>query len=96
VKRFVMTGAPGCGKTSILRVLGNLGYAVVEEAATDVIAAQQARGSSEPWNDPLFIDAIVRLQEQRRQEQVRPGRRCRFMTGHRYVPSCSPAIWATR
>jgi predicted ATPase len=34
MRRFIMTGAPGAGKTSILRVLESLGYAVVEEAAT--------------------------------------------------------------
>jgi predicted ATPase len=39
MRRFIMTGAPGSGKTSILRALENLGYAVVEEAATDAIAA---------------------------------------------------------
>ncbi len=89
MKRFIMTGAPGCGKTSVLRALENLGYAVVEEAATDVIAAQQARGSSEPWNDPLFIDAIVRLQDQRRQEQVRPGAAVQV---HDRSPVCTLAL----
>lgn len=38
---------------------------MVEEAATDVIAASQAEGTSEPWRDPVFIDAIVRLQKAR-------------------------------
>ena len=33
MRRFIMTGAPGSGKTSILRALKNLGYAVVEEAS---------------------------------------------------------------
>jgi len=68
-----MTGAPGSGKTSVLRALENLGYAVVEEAATDVIAAHQAQGNREPWGDPLFVDAIVRLQGHRQHEPVRPG-----------------------
>jgi predicted ATPase len=30
MRRFIMTGAPGSGKTSILRALENLGCAVVE------------------------------------------------------------------
>lgn len=42
------------------------GFAVVEEAATDVIALEQARGIAEPWTDPGFIDRIVALQRQRR------------------------------
>lgn len=89
MKRFIMTGAPGSGKTSILRALENLGYAVVEEAATDVAAAQQAQGNSEPWNDPSFIDAIVRLQEHRRQEQVRRGAAVQV---HDRSPVCTLAL----
>jgi predicted ATPase len=38
---------------------------VVEEAATDVIAAAHARGTDEPWREPAFIDAIVRWQRER-------------------------------
>jgi predicted ATPase len=73
MRRFIMTGAPGSGKTSILRALENLGYAVIEEAATDVIAAHQAQGHREPWGDPPFIDAIVQLQSHRQHEPVREG-----------------------
>lgn len=40
--RYVLTGAPGAGKTAILRQLEIEGHAVVEEAATDVIALAQA------------------------------------------------------
>jgi len=60
-----MTGAPGSGKTSILRALHAMGYAVVGEAATDVIAAGQSRGEDEPWASPLFIDKVVSLQRDR-------------------------------
>jgi predicted ATPase len=41
------------------------GYSVVEEAATDVIAAAHAQGAIEPWRHPSFIDAIARLQRDR-------------------------------
>jgi predicted ATPase len=60
-----MTGAPGCGKTSILTVLHDRGYAVVPEAATDVIAADQARGIDEPWTRPDFAARIAGLQRAR-------------------------------
>ncbi len=66
MKRYILTGTPGAGKTAILRQLEVEGYAVVEEAATDVIALEQARGVAEPWTHPSFIDAIVRLQRERR------------------------------
>ncbi|MGH3489443.1 MAG: ATP/GTP-binding protein [Actinopolymorphaceae bacterium] len=63
--RYILTGTPGAGKTAILRGLEADGHAVVEEAATDVIALQHSLGHSEPWKDRSFIDAIVRLQRQR-------------------------------
>ena len=65
MNRFIITGAPGAGKTAILRHLELEGFSVVEEAATDVIAAAQAQGTVEPWRDPSFIDAIARLQKER-------------------------------
>jgi predicted ATPase len=65
MKRFVLTGAPGAGKTAILRQLELDGFCVAEEAATDVIALQQAQGIDEPWTHPSFIDAVVDLQRRR-------------------------------
>jgi len=63
--RYVLTGAPGAGKTTVLAGLRGLGYATVGEAATDVIAAEQARGVEEGWREPEFLDAIVALQHER-------------------------------
>jgi predicted ATPase len=62
---YILTGAPGAGKTAVLRLLETLGYPVVEEAATDVIALGNALGQDEPWRVPGFIDQIVTLQRQR-------------------------------
>ena len=60
-----MTGAPGAGKTAILRQLELDGYSVVEEAATDLIALARARGITEPWTKPSFIDSVANLQRRR-------------------------------
>jgi predicted ATPase len=70
MKRYILTGAPGAGKTVLLRALERAGLAVVEEAATDVIALAQAEGVAESWTDPGFIDAIVTLQKQRQARAV--------------------------
>ncbi|MEV7123850.1 AAA family ATPase [Kitasatospora griseola] len=69
MKRYILTGAPGAGKTAILRWLECDGFTVVEEAATDVIALQQAQGDLEPWEKSSFVEAITSLQR-RRQEQA--------------------------
>ena len=69
--RFIVTGAPGSGKTSILAALRDRGYTVVAEAATDVIAAEQAGGDDEPWTRPAFIDKIVELQRARQADGLR-------------------------
>jgi predicted ATPase len=68
--RYILTGAPGAGKTVLLRALERAGHAVVEEAATDVIALAQGQGVAEPWTDPGFVDAIVTLQTQREARAV--------------------------
>ena len=65
MRRFVITGAPGAGKTAIIRQLELEGFSVVEEAATDVIAAAQAKGTVQPWTHPSFIDVIANLQRDR-------------------------------
>ncbi len=72
MKRFILTGTPGSGKTAILRQLELEGYGVVEEAATDVIALQQAEGIAEPWTRASFIDDVVALQARRRTRLADP------------------------
>ncbi|MGO4881139.1 MAG: AAA family ATPase [Bryobacteraceae bacterium] len=65
MRRFIITGAPGAAKTAIIRQLELEGFSVVEEAATDVIAAAQAQGKLQPWTDPSFIDVVASLQRDR-------------------------------
>jgi predicted ATPase len=62
---YILTGAPGSGKTAILRQLEADGFAVAEEAATAVIALRQALGVPEPWHTTGFADQIADLQRQR-------------------------------
>jgi|HubBroStandDraft_1064217.scaffolds.fasta_scaffold54565_3 predicted ATPase len=63
--RYILTGAPGAGKTVLLRRLEVAGYPVVEEAATALIALVTARGVERHWEQPNFIDDIVALQRAR-------------------------------
>lgn len=65
MRRYILTGTPGSGKTVILRQLELEGFRVVEEAATHIIALWQARGIAEPWKHNAFLDAIAELQKLR-------------------------------
>jgi predicted ATPase len=63
--RYVLTGAPGSGKISVLHELRRRGHEVVEEAAIDVMAVQRRCGIDEPWLRDDFVDLIVALQRGR-------------------------------
>jgi predicted ATPase len=89
VRRFILTGTPGAGKTAILRELELEGFSVVEEAATDVIAAMQARGVMEPWKDPGFIDSVLSLQQQRR---IHASSQTVELQFHDRSPVCTAAL----
>lgn len=89
MKRFVLTGTPGSGKTAIIRQLELDGFGVVEEAATDVIALAQARGIAEPWTHPSFIDSIVDLQRRR---QVRASWQPEEVQFHDRSAICTAAL----
>jgi predicted ATPase len=89
MRRFVVTGAPGAGKTAIIRQLELDGVSVVEEAATDVIAALHAQGRDQPWSDPSFIDAITQLQRDR---QIRASYQPDDIQFHDRCAVCTAAL----
>jgi predicted ATPase len=89
MRRFIITGAPSAGKTAIIRQLELEGFSVVEEAATDVIAAAQAQGTVQPWTHPSFIDAIANLQRDR---QIRASYQPDEVQFHDRCAVCTAAL----
>ena len=89
MRRYIITGAPGAGKTTILAALRDRGYAVVDEAATDVNLSLRALGRDEPWRDPEFIDAITLLQRERLEQPAAPATRVRVFDRS---PICTLAL----
>jgi predicted ATPase len=89
MRRYIITGAPGAGKTSVLHALRRLGFATVAEATTDVIADEQALGHDEPWHDPLFLIKILELQRDRQLSCAAGGARAQIFDRS---PVCTLAL----
>lgn len=86
MQRFILTGAPGAGKTTIIRRLAAQGCTTVAEAATDIIAREQAGGIDAPWEHPGFIEGIARLQADRIDAAIGP------VQFHDRSPVCTLAL----
>jgi AAA domain len=75
---YVLTGAPGVGKTMLLDELSRRGFAVVPEAATDVIERLRRAGVAEPrtlvdFVDQVLAEQLVRARRADRFGAVPPG-----------------------
>ena len=87
--KFVVTGGPGSGKTSLVRGLEELNCfdLFINEAAEDVIRVCQAEGNSEPWLKPVeFQRRIFWLQYYREERALAAvkGRHCMVQINDRY------------
>jgi len=89
MSRYILTGTPGCGKTTIIRALDEKGFHVIEEAATDVILESQALGVAEPWWSSDFIDKIIMIQQQR---QLQAENRLSDVQFYDRSPVCTYAL----
>lgn len=59
-KRFVMTGAMGSGKSTVLKLLQSNGLTVIEEPARQVLAEQRSIGDDGvPEKNPKYFVQLL-------------------------------------
>ena len=89
---FVLTGAPGTGKSAILNRLGGE-FRCVDEPAREVIAEQRASGGRGTWDqDPsLFADLLLQRSIEKYEAERGSGQRVLFDRG---IPDC--VVYAMR
>jgi predicted ATPase len=81
-RKFIITGGPGFGKTSIVEGLAKSGFATVPEAAIEVIRENiDTDQSVMPWADRLAFDRLVIGKLKRSYESVKPGQLAFFDRG---------------
>ena len=64
MKKYVLTGGPSIGKTTLIEILASMGYKVIPEAAR-IVAEEERLKNSEilPWkNVKLFQEKVAELQ----------------------------------
>ena len=59
MNRVVLTGGPGVGKTAVIEVLREEGYAVGEDAARSIIIERKAAGLSPRPDAAEFANQIL-------------------------------------
>ncbi|TCI93756.1 AAA family ATPase [Tenacibaculum sp. M341] len=60
MKRFIITGAPGTGKTTLINALRTHKYTCFEEVSRRVITnQQQINGNKTPWQDVVGFTNLV-------------------------------------
>lgn len=74
--RIIITGAPGTGKSTILKGLAAKGYPVLPEMARQLIAEQQALDSDLlPWKDHLSFGAELFKRQKQQYAEALEGQR---------------------
>jgi predicted ATPase len=60
-KRYIITGGPGAGKTSIVNALTKSGYLCMPEAATEIIEFGLKNGIEKPWREDDYHINMYKL-----------------------------------
>ncbi len=59
-KKYVLTGGPGSGKTTVLEILASRGYNIIPETAREILKKEQEKNSDAlPWKEPIKFQDII-------------------------------------
>jgi predicted ATPase len=60
-RRLILTGAPGTGKSTVIKLLRSRGYSCIDEPAREIIAEQRAINGDGIWerDTRLFIELLL-------------------------------------
>ena len=73
MRRIVLTGGPGGGKTALLHALGARGHAIVAESARAIIQARKARSLSPRPNPLEFAQEVLTQDIEQYERQETPS-----------------------
>ncbi len=76
--RYIITGGPGVGKSTLIRQLQQLGQSVVHETAADLIREDLAKQVEAPWAQFGFNERVATVQALRQQEAASSSARAIF------------------
>ena len=70
-QKYIITGAPGTGKTSIINALKKRGYSCVEENSREIIADQIInRGEILPWKNQIAFENLISRKRAKKYESI--------------------------
>lgn len=82
-QRYIITGGPGAGKTSIINYLAKSGYLVAPEAATEIIEEELKKNIESPWRaDDYHIRMYELISKRQLEVQNSPASIAFFDRGH--------------
>jgi predicted ATPase len=95
MRKYVLTGGPGSGKSSLLRALHERGYTCSEEASRQLIMEELGRKSNcLPWMDlPCFAEKVLGRMREAYQAAEDPGSGNPAAGGKRIVPGRGPMFF---
>lgn len=72
MKKYVLTGGPGIGKTTVIEILSSIGYEIVPEAARIIIEEEQLKNSGAlPWKDLERFQTLVAQKQLEDEEKIK-------------------------